>query len=47
MNYYYKYKIINYSNATHGIGDFDDWENLDFSFFKNSSFESSSYTSNI
>ena len=39
MNYYYKYKIFNFSDGTNGIGDFDDWENLDFSFFKNSSFQ--------
>jgi len=38
MNYRYKYKIFTYSNGTHGRGDFDDWENLDFSFFKNSKF---------
>jgi parallel beta-helix repeat protein len=47
MNYYYKYNIFSYSDGTHGTGDFDDWENLDFSFFKNSSFESYSYKSNI
>jgi len=39
MNYYWKYKILTYSDGTHGKGDFDDWGNLDFSFFKNSHFE--------
>jgi len=39
MNYYYKYKLFSYSDGLHGFGDFDDWNNLDFSFFKNSHFE--------
>jgi len=38
MNYFYKYKILSYSDGTHGNGDFDDWDNLDFGFFKNSVF---------
>jgi len=38
MNYYYKYKIFDYSDGTHGWGDFNDWEHLNFSFFKNSHF---------
>jgi len=39
MNYYYKYKIFSFSDGTNGLGDYDDWSNLDFSFFKNSHFE--------
>jgi parallel beta-helix repeat protein len=39
MNYYYKYKFFDYSDGTNGKGDFNDWGNLDFNFFKNSSFE--------
>ncbi len=39
MNYRYVYKILDYSDGTHGKGDFDDWGNLDFSFFKNTHFE--------
>ena len=39
MNYRYTYKIIDYSDGTHGHGDFDDWGELDFSFFKNTHFE--------
>jgi len=39
MNYYYKYRIFSYSDGTHGWGDFDDWEHLDFSFFNDSHFE--------
>ena len=39
MNYYYKFKTFSYSDGTHGFGDFDDWEHLDFSFFKDSRFE--------
>jgi len=39
MNYLYTYRIINYSDGSHGRGDFDDWSNLDFTFFKNTHFE--------
>jgi parallel beta-helix repeat protein len=39
MNYWYKYSLFSYSDGTNGVGDFDDWNNLDFSFFKNSCFE--------
>lgn len=39
MNYRYTYSIINYSDGFHGKGDFDDWNNLDFIFFKNTHFE--------
>jgi parallel beta-helix repeat protein len=39
MNYWYTYRILDYSDGSHGKGDFDDWGNLDFSFFKNTHFE--------
>ena len=39
MNYYYKYKLFTFSDGSHGSGDFNDWNHLDFSFFKNSSFD--------
>ncbi|MDH7506610.1 MAG: pectinesterase family protein [Candidatus Thermoplasmatota archaeon] len=39
MNYKYKYKIFTFSDGTHGFGDFNDWNNLDFSFFKNTCFK--------
>lgn len=39
MNYYWKFEIYTYSNGSHGIGDFNDWDNLDFDFFKNTNFE--------
>jgi len=39
MNYKYKYKIFTFSDGTHGFGDFDDWSNIDFAFFKNTHFE--------
>jgi len=39
MNYRYTYSIINYSDGSHGKGDFDDWTNLDFTFFKNTHFK--------
>jgi len=39
MSYKYKYKIFTFSDGTHGYGDFDDWSNIDFGFFKNTHFE--------
>lgn len=39
MNYRYTWMILDYSDGTHGYGDFDDWGNLDFIFFKNTHFE--------
>jgi parallel beta-helix repeat protein len=39
MNYRYKYMLLSYSDGTNGEGDFDDWSNLDFSFFKNTEFK--------
>ena len=38
MNYWYKYKTFSYSDGTHGPGDFDDYNHLNFSFFKNTFF---------
>ena len=38
MNYYWKYKLFSYSDGSHGPGDFDDWEYLNLSFFKDSQF---------
>jgi len=38
MNYNYKYEIFSYSDGTHGPGDFNDWNQLNLSFFKNSNF---------
>ena len=38
MNYFYTYFILGYSNGTHGLGDFNDWSHMDFSFFKNTHF---------
>jgi parallel beta-helix repeat protein len=35
MNYRYTWDILDYSDGSHGFNDFDDWGNLDFSFFKN------------
>ncbi len=39
MNYRYKYLLFSYSDGSHGRGDFDEWSNLDFSFFKNTNFK--------
>ena len=38
MNYWYTYKIIGFSDGRNGKNDFNDWENMDFYFFKNSNF---------
>jgi hypothetical protein len=34
MNYRYTFTILDYSNGSHGFGDYDDWGNLDFTFFQ-------------
>lgn len=36
MNYFYKYKTFEYSDGTHGPGDFNDWGHMNLEFFKNS-----------
>ena len=41
MNYRYKYKLLTFSDGSNGKGDYDDWENLELGFFKNSHFEQS------
>ena len=38
MNYMYTYSILDYSEGKLGKNDFDDWGNLDFSFFKDTNF---------
>jgi len=38
MNYRYTYKILHFSDGSHGVGDFNDWSNFDFLFFKNTHF---------
>jgi hypothetical protein len=39
LNYLYSASILNYSDGSHGRGDFNDWGNIEFSFFKNTHFE--------
>jgi hypothetical protein len=39
MNYRYTYSILDYSDGSHGWGDYDDWENIDLSFFEKPSKE--------
>lgn len=36
MNYQFAWQILDYSDGRHGRGDFDDWDNIDLSFFQNS-----------
>jgi hypothetical protein len=34
MNYRYTYTILDYSDGTHGKRDYNDWENIDLSYFE-------------
>jgi hypothetical protein len=38
LNYLYTFSMMDFSDGSHGPGDYDDWGNLDFSFFKNTNF---------
>jgi len=38
MNYWYTYRVIDFSEGKNGPGDFDDWNNFELSFFKNTQF---------
>jgi len=38
LNYVYTFAMMDFSDGSHGRGDFNDWGNLDFSFFKNTNF---------
>jgi parallel beta-helix repeat protein len=39
LNYVYTFATMDFSDGSHGQGDYNDWGNLDFSFFKNTTFE--------
>ena len=34
MNYRYTYEILDYSDGSHGNRDFDDWSNINLSYFE-------------
>ena len=34
MNYKYAYSILDYSDGSHGFGDYNDWENIDLTYFQ-------------
>jgi len=34
MNYRYTYEILDYSDGSHGFGDYDDWGKMDLAFFQ-------------
>jgi len=36
LNYRYSFELIDYSDGRNGINDFNDWDKIDLSFFKNS-----------
>jgi nitrous oxidase accessory protein len=38
MNYRYTFYSLDYSDGTHGRNDYNDWKNLDLTFFKNTHF---------
>jgi parallel beta-helix repeat protein len=38
LNYLYTFYIMDYSDGSHGRWDYNDWANLEFSFFKNTQF---------
>ncbi|KYK24280.1 hypothetical protein AYK25_00110 [Thermoplasmatales archaeon SM1-50] len=38
LNYLYTFTMMDFSDGSRGVGDYNDWGNLDFSFFKNTSF---------
>jgi parallel beta-helix repeat protein len=39
LNYLYTYSFMDFSDGSHGPGDYNDWANINFSFFKNTRFE--------
>ena len=39
MNYWYTYRILGFSDGSHGPYDFDDWSYMDLSFFKKTHFD--------
>jgi hypothetical protein len=36
MNYGYMFRIVDYSDGSRGMNDFDDWNDLDLTYFDNS-----------
>ena len=38
LNYRYSFSLVDYSDGSHGKNDYDDWENIDLTFFKNSEY---------
>jgi len=34
VNYGYTYILVDYSDGSHGKNDFDDWHDLDLTFFE-------------
>ncbi|HEC88531.1 MAG TPA: hypothetical protein ENI52_04350 [Thermoplasmata archaeon] len=41
MNYRYAFQLVDYSDGSHGINDFDDWQRINLKFFKESFYYSS------
>ncbi len=38
LNYRYAFSLVDYSDGSHGRNDYDDWDNIDLTFFKNSTY---------
>ena len=34
MNYHYTYFVVDYSDGSHGVNDFDDWDRIDLTRFQ-------------
>jgi len=38
LNYRYSFSLVDYSDGSRGTNDYDDWSNIDLTFFKNSTY---------
>jgi len=38
LNYRYSFSLVDYSDGSHGRNDYDDWGNIDLTFFENSEY---------
>jgi len=38
LNYRYSFSLVDYSDGSRGANDYDDWGNIDLTFFKNSTY---------
>jgi len=38
LNYRYSFSLVDYSDGSRGENDYDDWSNINLSFFKHSTY---------